>query len=435
MKQRIYILIFSLVFTFQAFAQRNCGQQAYLQHLEENYPGTIEKVKNERAKALVRAAEFSKAKSAYATAKTTSTVYIPVVFHIVLDTNQFNSIGGKAGIENRITSQLKVLNEDYNAANPDQTKIPAVWAPLFANMGITFGLAHVDPFGGYTDGYTIKIVPATSSFDASDGAKGAKFSASGGTDCWDNTRYLNIWIVNLKTSGTTALGVTAPPGFSEFTKPELGIALNCYAFGARTSTGQTFINKFDKGRTLSHEMGHYFYLFHTWGDDSGSCTGDDGFSDTPLESDAQTGVPVYPKFDACTGTGDGVMFMNYMDYCDDVAMYMFTKQQEAMVKSEIAPGGQSFSLTQNPGLIDPTFKLPFAVKIFPIPSSGVIHFQYDDSANPLHRIVILNVMGQQVIESTEANIKSIDLSNLAKGIYFAHCHFNNEILIQKIILQ
>jgi hypothetical protein len=40
----------------------------------------------------------------------------------------------------------------------------------------------------------------------------------------------------------------------------------------------------DKGRTCTHEVGHYLGLRHIWGD--GDCTVDDGIADTPDADDS-----------------------------------------------------------------------------------------------------------------------------------------------------
>ena len=83
---------------------------------------------------------------------------------------------------------------------------------------------------------------------------------------------------------------------------------------------------FDKGRTATHEIGHWLNLFHIWGDDRGACTGSDQVRDTPNQARRKRQCPTFPHRPAATrATGD--MFMNYMDYTDDACMFMFTKGQ------------------------------------------------------------------------------------------------------------
>jgi hypothetical protein len=433
MKANLITLVFTLFCCIPAFAQRNCGQQAMFRHLESLHPGTLQQIEALKENAFLRLSE-SKAMDK-TLLKTTEEIIIPVVFHIVLDSSQVGTLGGIDGIESRINTQMKVINDDFNGRNADKSKVPSVWAPLFADMAVSFGLAHVSPSGTYTPGYDIRYAAKGTSFDAENGAKAAKFSVSGGTDAWDNSKYLNIWILNLKITGSTALGITAPPGFPEFTKPELGIALNYLSFGSRVNPSQVFIKNFELGRTLTHELGHYFYLWHTWGDDNGTCAKDDGFSDTPLQGDNSTGTPTFPRLDACTPSGNGIMFMNYMDYTDDISLYMFTLQQAAMVRSQLSPGGLSYTLTQNKHLVDTQYKPSAKILIGPNPARDYLYLIYDAGFNPLERVIVMNMWGQKVIETTEQGITRIDLQSFAKGIYFVHCYFKNEIVKQKISLQ
>ncbi|MBL7712063.1 MAG: zinc-dependent metalloprotease [Chitinophagaceae bacterium] len=433
MKAKLMIVVCMVLYCIPVWAQRNCGQQAMIRYLESQHPGTLQQIESSRQNAFLHLSESARADRNLL--KTTEETIIPVIFHIVLDSSQIKTMGGIEGIESRINTQMQVINDDFNGRNADKDKVPSVWAPLFANIGISFGLAHVSPSGKYTPGYEIRYAAKGTSFDAENGAKAAKFQASGGLDGWDNTKYLNIWILNLKITGSTALGITAPPGFS-FTKPELGIALNYLSFGSRVSPSQVFIKNFDLGRTLTHELGHYFYLWHTWGDDEGTCARDDGFSDTPLQADNSSGTPTFPRFDACTPSGNGIMFMNYMDYTDDISLYMFTLQQGAMVRSQLAPGGLSYSLSQNSYLVNnppdtPTNK----VTIGPNPTRDYLYLIFDPISNPLSKVIVMNMWGQKVIETNEQYITRIDLQSFPKGIYFVHCYFKNEIVKQKISLQ
>src|SRR5690606_27853362 len=106
--------------------------------------------------------------------------------------------------------------------------------------------------------------------------------------------------------------------------------------------------KTDLGRTLTHELGHFFELFHPNGDDL-SCPAnggdDDGISDTPPSYTNKIRNPVFPVTDQCSPNFPGVMFMNYMDYCDDLSLYMFTMEQCSVMHANVLPGGYAYSLT------------------------------------------------------------------------------------------
>lgn len=436
---RLYVIFcFSLLLSVQAWAQRNCGYPLIVEQAEARFPGTRSNL------AIQRQAAFDRATRAYSksgsTLKTTGTNIIPVVFHFVIDSNAFKAVGGIAGIEDRINSQLTALNNDYNANNADKVKIPSVWTSLYANIGITFKLAHVDPSGAYTKGYDIKIVPNGTEYDATTAAKPVKFSSSGGTDAWDNTSYLNIWVTKLQAMGGSVLGVTVPPSLPGYTIPERGVAVHLYAFGVRKSFSDPYITNIDKGRTLTHEIGHYFNLEHTWGDDNGLCPGsggvDDGIADTPPEADATFGAPSYPLFDTCSRASSisGVMFMNYMDYTDDVSMYMFTKGQSAVMQGQLLPGGDSYTLTQHPSLSIYLSNSINEIKLYPNPSKDIIHIDCPIT-NKLGKWEIINLMGQKVLEQTETTINNIDVRQLHKGVYFVLLYFDNNTFTQKIIVE
>ena len=92
---------------------------------------------------------------------------------------------------------------------------------------------------------------------------------------------------------------------------------------------------FDLGRTATHEIGHWLNLRHIWGDDGDGCSGDDYVADTPNAGGANTGKPSFPHV-TCDNGPSGDMFMNYMDYVDDDAMFMFTQGQAARMNATLA---------------------------------------------------------------------------------------------------
>ena len=94
------------------------------------------------------------------------------------------------------------------------------------------------------------------------------------------------------------------------------------AFG---NTG-TATAPFNLGRTATHEIGHWLNLRHIWGDDGTGCSGSDFVADTPNAAGPNFGTPTFPHV-TCNNGPNGDLFMNYMDYTDDAAMFMFTAGQ------------------------------------------------------------------------------------------------------------
>ncbi len=258
-------------------------------------------------------------------AKTSAIITIPVVFHVVYE-NSAENIS-----DLRLNEQLDVLNQDFGKTNTDASLVPSAFQSLHVDTEIRFCLATKDPNGNPTTGIT-RTSTTVSTFSIS--SNNVKFTSSGGKDAWNTDKYLNIWVCDL---GTSLLGYAQFPGGSAATD---GVVLN-YRYTGKTGAGAPF----NKGRTATHEVGHYLNLRHIWGDASG-CSPDDLVSDTPTQDESSSGCPTYPYTDACQTSSPGIMFMNYMDYTDDACMYMFTAGQKARMKAALA-GPRSSLITSS----------------------------------------------------------------------------------------
>ncbi|SLJ96609.1 zinc metalloprotease [Arthrobacter sp. P2b] len=282
---------------------------------------------------------------------------IPIVVHVV-----HNPADPAQNIsEAQIQSQVDVLNEDFRAGNPDVAGVPAVWADRVADCNIEFRLASQDPDGNPTDGIT--RTPTTMQFFTTE-FDDVKSSNTGGADGWPSDEYLNIWVCNdLKdTIGRTILGYAQFPGGPPTTD---GVVIASFCFGK----GGTAQAPFDLGRTATHEIGHWLDLRHIWGDDRGSCSGTDFVDDTPNQADATFNSPTFPQI-SCNNGPDGNMFMNYMDYTDDAAMFMFTKGQSRRMDACLEGARASFLAT-------PAFALPGAAATAAPAQSGPEQKQED----------------------------------------------------------
>jgi hypothetical protein len=241
-------------------------------------------------------------------------ITIPVVVHVVHRTAEENISDAQ------VKSQIDALNRDYRAKNADKSKVPPAWKGLLIDSNIQFALATKDPNGKKTSGIT-RTATSASSFSVQNEVKSSK---TGGADPWPTDRYLNFWACNL---GEGLLGYAQFPGGPEATD---GVVILYKAFG---STGVVKA-PYDKGRTATHEVGHFLGLRHIWGD-MNDCTGNDFVSDTPHAREANFGKPKFPHI-TCNNGPNGDMFMNYMDYVDDAAMFMFTTGQVARMNATLA---------------------------------------------------------------------------------------------------
>ncbi len=238
---------------------------------------------------------------------TADTLLIPVVFHIVLSDPTVVS-------DANIQAQMDTLNKDYAGLNGDSSKIPGWFKPLFGHSTIRFALAKRTPANKPTTGI-IRKVSTGESFTTDDRVKS---SSTGGDDPWNTSEYLNIWLCPL--SGGL-LGYSQIPGMSILP----GVVVEYRSLPGVTE--EYPYNIYNEGKTLTHEVGHFFNLYHIWGDDDGACTGTDYVDDTPNQGNSTSGTYTGVHFDNCSVDSPGIMYQNYMDYTDDDGMEMFTLDQ------------------------------------------------------------------------------------------------------------
>lgn len=239
-------------------------------------------------------------------------IQIPVVVNVLYRTAAENiSL-------TQIQSQIDVLNKDFNALNSDFNQVPTTFSGVKANVGISF---------------VLDAVYRKSTTKSSWGTRDAmKKSNQGGLNPTSPTTKLNLWVCTI---GGGILGYAQFPGGSSATD---GVVIDSRYLG---TTG-TATAPFNKGRTATHEVGHWMNLRHIWGD---TTCGSDLVSDTPTHNTANYGIPAFPHYSTCSGTPIE-MTMNYMDYTDDAGMYMFSNGQKSRMLAIFASGGSRFSFAQ-----------------------------------------------------------------------------------------
>lgn len=247
-----------------------------------------------------------------------STVTIPVVVHVLYNTDEENIS------DEQVASQMRILNEDFSGTNSDIVNVPDFFKPLIGNSRIQFALAKRDPDGNPTNGIT-RTSTTRSSFPMNEGSEPVKFDSLGGKNAWPSDKYLNMWVCNLLDN---LLGYAQFPGGPAETD---GVVMTHRSFG---DIGTAANPPFNKGRTTTHEVGHYFNLRHIWGDDQSRpdpCSGSDFVDDTPNQDLPTGGIPTHPH----RSCGSPDMFMNYMDYTDDAGMFMFSQGQVARMHATL----------------------------------------------------------------------------------------------------
>jgi Pregnancy-associated plasma protein-A len=238
-------------------------------------------------------------------------IEIPVVFNVLYRTAADNTSLAQ------LQSQIDVLNKDFNAGNSDFNTANNPFSAVRANIGIRFVLDQV-----------IRKASTKTIWYSEDGFM--KIASQGGLAPTSPTTKMNVWVVNnlqSKTQGAL-LGYAQFPGGSSATD---GYVCGNYCLG---TTG-TAAAPYNLGRTATHEIGHWMNLRHIWGD---ATCGSDFVSDTPVHNAPNFGAPAVGHRSTCTGT-PLEMYMNYMDYTDDNAMYMFSNGQKARMTPLFAVGG------------------------------------------------------------------------------------------------
>ncbi len=330
MKKHLFILSFCVTAIF-AFAQTNkitkraCGSETPGPEWNEWFNKKVE--------------EFKKSNSSQ---KNQSINYtIPVIFHVI---HGGQSVGSFPNVSQaQINSQVTVLNNDFagtglNVGNVSST----AFGSLVSNCNVNFCLAQKNPAGATLAEPGIERI----NFNSNSWADPTSFTTT--TDfrnyiegtvkpstIWDPTRYLNIWISDVNGAVGLLGYATFPPnsGLNGLTSG-LGTATTDGVWCWTRATGDigTLAPPFNKGRTATHEIGHWLGLRHIWGD--GSCA-TDFCNDTPTQQQENTGCPGYPHV-TCSNGPNGDMFMNFMDYSDDACMYMFSPDQRDRIQTAMA---------------------------------------------------------------------------------------------------
>lgn len=297
--------------TPQVAARRNCVSHEVLQEQLKADPGLAK-----RMRAIEEVTERALKNPASYRLLADGTIEIPCHVNVLYRTTAENISNAQ------IQSQIDVLNEDFGGTNADRTLVPSLFSGVFAgNTKIKFTWSS-------TTGLTRKSTKKTSWSTNND----MKRSSRGGIDPTSPTTKLNIWVCTISNG---ILGYAQFPGGSSATD---GVVILNTAFG-RTGTVRA---PFNKGRTATHEVGHWLNLRHIWGD---ATCGNDFVGDTPPHNTANYGCPAYPHLSTCAGT-PVEMTMNYMDYSDDACMYMFSLGQSSRMNATFAVGGGRTSFAQ-----------------------------------------------------------------------------------------
>jgi hypothetical protein len=337
-------------------------------------------------------------KQVNAATKLTTTYKIPVVVHII-HTGEPVGEGYNYSME-RIESQIRTLNEDFRR----KERTPGFNShPDGEDSRIEFVLAQIDPKGNSTDGIVRvdrnSIHPPAGISDFI--TLCSKYSY------WNPEQYVNIWCMDVGHHGIFT-------GKSSFPVSDLkglpiqdenvdadGTFINAINFGqGDTNT----IPNLDMGRTLTHELGHFLGLLHTFGA-AGNCGYSDYCDDTPPISSATYRCPS-EKPTACDGSP--AMIENYMDYSYDRCMNIFTKDQVARMRTVLENSPRRKSLLTSPVIHRPDDDvtgdeddITHAIQIYPNPATDKFYISVDEKFLGYDvNVTAHTLLGKMIFEKT-----------------------------------
>ena len=419
--RQIFALYF-FVFSAQLFAQQCATHEVYLQNISA-YP--------QYEHAVVSAFQQAKDWASQNGWKKSGGVYqIPVVVHI-LHMNASQNLD-----DSLVHNQIDVLNEDFRRLNPDTALTRNEFKPIAADAQIEFYLATVDPEGNPTTGITRTAgTPAFGTYTPFD--DNAKFDSLGGKTAWPTNRYLNIWVCDL-VFGFGVLGYAYPPvgnvpnwdpGVAPLDPGKQGVVIHYAVFGRNNPNASGPLSMVNRGRTATHEVGHYLGLRHVWGD--GDCTMDDGIQDTPDASDNAQQICDWTK-NTCTESSGPELpdnIENFMDYASDSCMNMFTEGQATIMRyvlEEFRP-----ELVGLPASINEYENIQELISVYPNPASTVVDI-HTQGALQFMNAEIIDMQGS-VVFSDDRN--HLNIQSLNKGLYFIRIYTLQGIAIKKLIKQ
>jgi Pregnancy-associated plasma protein-A/Secretion system C-terminal sorting domain len=371
-----------------------------------------------------------------------TTYRIPVVFHIL---HYGEPSGQGTNIpSSQVYSQLEVLNEDFRRLNADFAQVPPQFQAVAGEANIEFYPARDNPRGQRLREPGINRIQVAQQPDFFWTAETFDQQVKPGS-IWDPTRYLNVWVVD---SLRTSSGVTA--GYAQF--PDLsnlaglptrnglaqtdGVVVRFNRLGSITKAPWATVlsnPRFDRGRTLTHEVGHYLGLLHTF---EGGCFGGDACDDTPAQDFGTTRCPTNQQ--SC---GRASMIQNFMDFTDDLCMGLFSACQVQRMRAvlEISPRRREL-LTSNVGVGDITTSLQNnivadAVRVYPNPATGSVKVQMPTGLRASD-YGIYNPLGQLVRqEGLEGDLLQIDFSTLSAGVYLLRVGTNQGPVVKKVVVE
>lgn len=252
-------------------------------------------------------------------------ISIPIIVHVV---HNGEAVGTGTNISQaQVQSQIAVLNEDFRKmmGTPGYNT-----NPVGADIQINFCLSPVDVNGA------AMTEPGIHRYNGNraDWSRDLIENQLKPTTIWNTNLFYNVWTVKFAAVDANVIGYAQFPDQSGLVGIPAsgpastdGVVIRYQSFGSvDKGSFPVMVAPYNKGRTLSHETGHWLGLRHIWGD--GVCA-DDFVADTPTQNGPSSGCP---NSLACNSASPA-MVQNYMDYSNDACMNIFTEGQKLRMRA------------------------------------------------------------------------------------------------------
>lgn len=299
---------------------------------------------------------------------------MPVVIHVIHNGEPIEtSLNGiTANVSDQaIFNQIEMTNDHFRKVG-----VPASLYPNDAvDVNVAFQLARSDPDGNPHSGinrvnwldYTSTAAPYTIDY--------IDYNIKPFTR-WDPSRYVNIWIIPVTRNDGVSIGGFAKfpdepslPGYGDWTGLIGDNSIDGVVINFNT------VNDVIDGSTLTHELGHYLGLIHTFGkvgvNHPNGCSFDDYCDDTPLTKGIFFGGPdsCQLEFESCI-PGTRAMIENFMDYAVPCGQIFTNDQKYRIITSLFSPRRPTHNVASNEewyGLdtYEPNNTLASSVSVFP----------------------------------------------------------------------
>lgn len=414
-----------------------CGHDWVMQSLDIHSPGLADAIRQQYASIVNTKGGFR------------SNYTIPVVLHIVWRDSAENLS------DELIASQIASLNKDFSYTNDDKDNLRPIFQDVAGDAGIQFDVKAINRVK--TDKlFSVNLLTGAL-------ATSVKYTDQGGSDAWDPDYYLNIWICKIQpiTIGPLVLGQILgfafpptglthwPEGANAPQKREDGVVIDYRMWGLNNpnpisvpGSNQPLVVK---GRTPTHEIGHYLGLRHIWGDGGllgpNDCNQSDGVDDTPFASE-QSPFNCDPTRNSCNKLDDyyGMdmpdLIENYMDYSSEDCMNMFTKGQVAIMHYVLE--GPRKGLIEGPSQASiPVGTYRLQAKVYPNPGYQRINIALSSSVTESMELQLYAITGNTPVASktvpADNHLIEWEIPKLPGGIYILRTG-SNQIQPERIIL-